>query len=98
MKIVVLTMELNIHAVVVIKHSQVAAFHRWFSFSLRLRDDLTASSRWDFSPVLPSATNHSSSIYTTINFTDEFRNVSVTHATCLCGLAGWAWWAWSTHA
>jgi len=33
-------------------------------------------------------------IYTTINFTDEFRNVSVTEV----GVAGWAWWARSTHA
>jgi len=32
-------------------------------------------------------------IYTTINFTDEFKNVSVTDV----GVAGWAWWAWSTH-
>ena len=30
-------------------------------------------------------------IYTTLNFTDESRNVSVT-----LGVAGWAWWAWST--
>jgi len=28
-----------------------------------------------------------SEIYTTINFTDEFRNVSVTEV----GVAGWAW-------
>jgi len=43
-------------------------------------------------------------IYTTINFTDEFRNVSVTLrvgdavSVTEVGVAGWAWWAWSTHA
>jgi len=37
---------------------------------------------------------HATHIYSTINFTDEFRNVSVTEV----GVAGWAWWAWSTHA
>jgi len=36
-------------------------------------------------------------IYTAINFTDEFRNVSVTLRVG-SGLAGWAWRAWSTHA
>jgi len=43
-------------------------------------------------------------IYTTINFTDEFRNVSLTirvdDANVLVtevGVAGWAWWASSTH-
>jgi len=38
-------------------------------------------------------------IYTTINFTDEFRNVSVTLVSVTAvGVAGRAWWAWSTHA
>jgi len=39
-------------------------------------------------------------IYTTVNFTDEFRNVSVTLSVSVTavGVAGWAWWSWSTHA
>jgi len=41
-----------------------------------------------------------SRIYTTINFTDEFRNLSVTLrvsdanvSVVEVGVAGWAWWA-----
>jgi len=49
-------------------------------------------------PVTASTDGRSSKfyhrkIYTTINFTDEARNVSVTLRVG-SGLAGWAWWAW----